>query len=80
MYIGDLHGGTLTYSRKLIDDGMRFQAVSLAEDTYFLMDAKRRGARIAKLPNEEQFVYGCIAESVGRFAVESYGVGSGRVD
>ena len=57
LFVGDVHGGTLVYHRNLIDNGLRYPNLSLAEDAWFLQSAMRRGARLKKLPGEGLFVY-----------------------
>src|SRR5262249_53298308 len=57
MFVSDVHGGTLVYRRSLIDQGLRYPDLSLAEDAWLLWHAMRAGARLARLPGEELFVY-----------------------
>jgi glycosyltransferase involved in cell wall biosynthesis len=57
MFVGDLHGGTLVYWKKLFAEGMRYPEVNLAEDASFLLQVQRRGKRILRLENPGLFVY-----------------------
>jgi len=57
MFVGDVHGGTLVFSKRLFEQGLRYRDLSLAEDAYFIFDAKRRNARLGILSNDDLFVY-----------------------
>jgi glycosyltransferase involved in cell wall biosynthesis len=57
MFVGNVHGGTLAYTRRYLDQGVRFRPLSLSEDAYFLFDAKRRGGKLSKLSGDGLFVY-----------------------
>lgn len=57
MFVGDVHGGTLVFRRDLFGNGLRYRSLSLAEDAYFLCEAKRRGARVSRLPGDDLFIY-----------------------
>ncbi len=57
MFVGDVHGGTLVFRKCLIDEGLRYPEVSIAEDAKLLKQALQRGKRLARLPNEGVFVY-----------------------
>jgi glycosyltransferase involved in cell wall biosynthesis len=57
MFVGDVHGGTLVYRKTLLDAGLRYPDVSLAEDAALLTQALRRGQRLARLRNRGAFVY-----------------------
>jgi glycosyltransferase involved in cell wall biosynthesis len=57
MFVGDVHGGTLVYRKSLLDAGLRYPDVSLAEDAALLAQALRRGQRLTRLPNRGAFVY-----------------------
>jgi O-antigen biosynthesis protein len=57
LFVGDVHGGTLVYWRRVWQRIAHYPAVSLAEDALFLREACRRGARLQKLPHANSFVY-----------------------
>jgi O-antigen biosynthesis protein len=57
MFLGDVHGGTLVYRKALIDQGLSYPEINLAEDAHLIHQALRRGRRLARLPNEGSFVY-----------------------
>jgi O-antigen biosynthesis protein len=57
LFVGDVHGGTLVYWRRIWESGTRYPDASLAEDARFLQLACRRGARLQKLPHDRSFVY-----------------------
>lgn len=72
LFVGDVHGGTLVYWRKVWEKQARYPAVSLAEDAYFLQQANRKGARLLKLPHAHSFVYLRHGSNAWRFPVGSY--------
>lgn len=57
LFVEDVHGGTLAYHRSVWETGVRYPDVSLAEDAWFLRNAVRRGARLARLPAAGVFLY-----------------------
>ncbi len=57
MFVGDVHGGTLVYWKRIFDQGARYPEVNLAEDAAFLRTAQRRGQRLLRLENSDVFVY-----------------------
>jgi hypothetical protein len=57
MFIGDVHGGTLVYWKQLISEGLRYAAISLAEDAAFIYAALRARKRLVRLSNDGVFVY-----------------------
>jgi GT2 family glycosyltransferase len=57
LFVGDVHGGTLVYWRRVWQVLAHYPDRSLAEDAFFLVDAGRRGARIDKIPGEKLFLY-----------------------
>lgn len=57
MFVGDVHGGTLTYFKSLFDGGVRYPDSSLAEDAVLLLELKRRGKRLMRMANPGVFVY-----------------------
>jgi glycosyltransferase involved in cell wall biosynthesis len=57
MFVGDVHGGTLVYRKDLLQGGLRYPEINLAEDAYLLHYAVARGKRLARLSNPGVFVY-----------------------
>jgi O-antigen biosynthesis protein len=57
MFVRDVHGGTLVYSRRVWAEKARFPDCSLAEDAMFLEQAVQRGARLRAVEAEGLFVY-----------------------
>jgi glycosyltransferase involved in cell wall biosynthesis len=57
MFIGDVHGGTLVFKRRVWEHGARYPDLSLAEDAWFLQRAMQCGARLRRLAGEGSFVY-----------------------
>jgi glycosyltransferase involved in cell wall biosynthesis len=67
MFIGDVHGGTLVYWKKLFDEGLRYPEVNVAEDALFLRSAQQRGKRLARLANPGVFIYVRHGRNAWRF-------------
>jgi glycosyltransferase involved in cell wall biosynthesis len=57
MFVGDVHGGTLAFRRSLLDTGVRYPDIDLAEDALFIRRAQAAGRRLARIPNPGIFVY-----------------------
>lgn len=57
MFIGNVHGGTLVYWKRLLSEQLRYPPISLAEDAAFLLAALRAQKRLLRLPNDGIFVY-----------------------
>lgn len=57
MFVGDVHGGTLVYSGSLLDSGIRYPEISLAEDAALIRQATGRRHRLLRLSNPGVFVY-----------------------
>jgi hypothetical protein len=72
MFVGDVHGGTLVYWKRLFDGGLRYPTVNLAEDADFLRAALRQGKRLLRLPNEELFVYVRHGHNAWRFETGNF--------
>ena len=68
LFVGDVHGGTLVFKRRVWEQGARYPDRSLAEDAWFLHDALRRGARVERLAGEGLFVYLRHADCSWKFA------------
>jgi glycosyltransferase involved in cell wall biosynthesis len=67
LFAHDVHGGTLVFDRRIWLDGARYPHTSLAEDAWFLRDAIRRGARLARVDGKDRFVYIRHARNSWRF-------------
>jgi glycosyltransferase involved in cell wall biosynthesis len=72
LFVQDVHGGTLVYDRRLWKDGARYPALSLAEDAHFLRQVTRRGARLARVSGEREFIYLRHGENSWRFSCGAY--------
>ncbi len=72
LFVSDVHGGTLVYWRRVWERLARYPSASLAEDAYFLHDARRRGARLQKLPHANSFVYLRHDSNAWNFPLGSY--------
>lgn len=57
LFVEDVHGGTLAFTRTVWDRGTRYPDLSLAEDACFLRNAVRRGARLVRLPASGVYLY-----------------------
>lgn len=72
MFVGDVHGGTLAFARAAWQRGIRYPDANLAEDAAFLRAAQSRGLRLARVPNEELFVYTRHGANAWRFPLGRY--------
>jgi glycosyltransferase involved in cell wall biosynthesis len=72
LFVGDVHGGSLVYWRRLWENGTSYPDTSLAEDALFLQRTLRRGAHLQKLPHDHSFVYLRHAANAWRFPLGSY--------
>lgn len=57
LFVGDVHGGTLLFRKRLWELAGGYPDRSLAEDAALLRAMQRRGGRLLKLPNRELFIY-----------------------
>ena len=57
MFVGNVHGGTLVYRKALLDQGLRYPEINLAEDAALIRQAVSRGQRLVRLANPGVFVY-----------------------
>jgi glycosyltransferase involved in cell wall biosynthesis len=57
LFIGNVHGGTLVYRKELLEQGLRYPEINLAEDAHLLYYALKRGKRLLRLSNPGVFVY-----------------------
>jgi glycosyltransferase involved in cell wall biosynthesis len=57
MFVGNVHGGTLVYRKALLDHGLRYPEINLAEDAALIHQAVSGGQRLMRLANPGVFVY-----------------------
>lgn len=57
MFVGDVHGGTLVYRKKIFSEGLHYPEINLAEDAWLLREAMRHGKKLKKLANPGVFIY-----------------------
>jgi glycosyltransferase involved in cell wall biosynthesis len=57
LFVGNVHGGTLVFNKKLLAQGLRYPEVNLAEDAWLLHRATSSGKRLLRLANPGVFVY-----------------------
>ncbi len=57
LFVGDVHGGTLVFRRRVWDRLARYPDRSLAEDAFFLRQATHAGASLHRLAGHGLFVY-----------------------
>lgn len=72
MFVGDVHGGTLAYRRRIWTAGIRYPEVDLAEDAALLRQATASGHRLLKLENLGSFVYMRHSRNAWRFDAGSF--------
>ena len=57
LFVGDVHGGTLTFTKSVWQRLSRYPNASLAEDAAFLVQAQAHGARLERVDGTGLFVY-----------------------
>lgn len=67
MFVGDVHGGTLVFDRGLLDQGISYPDINLAEDAWLIQRAAGAGKRLMKLANPGVFVYVRHGRNAWRF-------------
>jgi glycosyltransferase involved in cell wall biosynthesis len=67
MFMGDVHGGTLVYWKRLVLEGLSYPPLSLAEDAAFILAALRTRKRLLRLSNDGVFVYVRHGSNAWRF-------------
>ncbi|HET9920643.1 MAG TPA: glycosyltransferase, partial [Ktedonobacteraceae bacterium] len=72
LFVGDVHGGTLVYWRRVWERLSRYPNLSIAEDARFLLAACQRQARLQKLAHGQCFVYLRHERNAWRFPLGSY--------
>jgi glycosyltransferase involved in cell wall biosynthesis len=72
MFVGDVHGGTLVFWKRLFVEGLRYPEINIAEDAAFIQAATRRGRRLVRVPNDGLFVYIRHSGNAWRFSPGSF--------
>jgi glycosyltransferase involved in cell wall biosynthesis len=72
LFVGDVHGGTLVYWRRVWEHLTRYPNLSIAEDARFLLAACQRQARLQKLAHAQCFVYLRHGGNAWHFPLGSY--------
>jgi O-antigen biosynthesis protein len=72
MFVGDVHGGTLMFWKRLFDEGLRYPEINIAEDASFIQAAVRRRRRLVRVPNDGLFVYIRHGGNAWRFSPGSF--------
>jgi glycosyltransferase involved in cell wall biosynthesis len=72
LFVEDVHGGTLAFSRGVWERLAQYPQASLAEDAAFLVRAKARGARLERLSSDGQFIYIRHPGNAWRFPCGTY--------
>ena len=57
MFVGNVHGGTIVFSKKLLSEKVRYPEVNLAEDAWLLRQSMLAGRSLVRLSNPGVFVY-----------------------
>lgn len=57
LFVEDVHGGTLAFTRRVWESLAQYPNASLAEDAAFLSQAMGRGARLERIAGEGHFIY-----------------------
>ncbi|HLK69136.1 MAG TPA: glycosyltransferase [Bryobacteraceae bacterium] len=72
MFVGDVHGGTLLYSKSILKDNIRYPEVNLAEDAILIQQAIRREKRLVRVENAGTFVYLRHGKNAWKFEAGRY--------
>lgn len=72
LFVGDVHGGTLVFRKRLWELAGGYPDRSLAEDAALLRLMQRRGGRLLQLPNRRHFIYLRHAANAWAFACGQY--------
>ena len=57
MYVGNIHGGTLMFRKDLLEEGVRYPSISLAEDAAMVQQLVQRKKNLLALPDLGMFLY-----------------------
>lgn len=77
LFVGDVHGGTLVFTRHVWEALARYPDASLAEDAAFLAQARARGAGLERVEGSGLFLYVRHADNAWRFDCGVHVDGSG---
>lgn len=77
LFCGDVHGGTLAFTREVWQRRARYPDASLAEDAAFLERACRHGARLTALDSHGLYVYVRHGSNAWSFACGRFPTGDG---
>lgn len=69
LFVEQVSGGTLVYRKTLWENATRYPAISLREDAEFLLEVIRKGARLARVPGRNLFIYRRHIRNTWRFTV-----------
>lgn len=72
MFVENVAGGTLAYLRTVWQRGVRYPDTSLREDADFLLAAMARGARLARVPGRELYLYVRHGANTWRFSAGQF--------
>lgn len=72
LFVGNVHGGTIVYWRRVWEHLSRYPNLTVAEDAHFLLTAPRRQALLQKLPHERRFIYVRHGGNAWRFPLGTY--------
>lgn len=72
LFVGDVHGGTLVFWRRVWQEVGGYPDRSLAEDALFLRQAQHRGGRLRKLESDGLYVYVRHGDNAWAFACGQY--------
>jgi hypothetical protein len=57
MFVGNVHGGTLSFHRRILNGSVDYPPVNLAEDAGLLRSALQLNFKLLRLPNPGVYVY-----------------------
>ena len=57
MFVGNVHGGTLVYWKRIWEQGIRYPHINLAEDAMLIRNSLAKGNRLQAIDNAGVFVY-----------------------
>lgn len=72
MFVGNVHGGTLAFHRRILNSFVDYPPINLAEDAGFLRSALQFNFRLLRLPNPGVYVYVRHARNTWQFQPGSF--------
>jgi O-antigen biosynthesis protein len=72
LFLEDVHGGTLAFTRRVRESLAQYPDASLAEDAGFLKRALGRGARLERIAGDGHFIYVRHATNAWQFPVGTF--------